>query len=115
MTKRRDKGDGSVYQRKDGRYIGEYTDANGKRRYVSGKSKADVRGKLRKLLAEKEEGIAYYSGNLTLGAYLDRFIEAEKDNVGHRHWTRQEQNVRLHIKPELANVKLDKLNALQLQ
>jgi integrase len=115
MTKRRAKGDGSVYQRKDRRYIGEYTDANGKRRYVSGKSKADVRSKLRKLLAEREEGIAYYSGNLTVGAYLDKFIEAEKDNVGHRQWKRQEQNVRLHIKPVLGNVKLPKLNVLQLQ
>ena len=25
MTKRRTKGDGSVYQRKDGRFVGEYT------------------------------------------------------------------------------------------
>jgi integrase len=51
MTKRRGRGEGSVYRRKDGRCIGEYEDANGKRRYVSGKTKAEVRQKLRKLLA----------------------------------------------------------------
>jgi hypothetical protein len=58
MTKRRVKGEGSVYRRSDGRVVGEYEDANGKRRYVSGKSKAEVRQKLRKLLADRDEGIA---------------------------------------------------------
>ena len=47
MTNRRDRGEGSVYRRKDGRCIGEYVDPNGKRRYVSGKTKAEVRTKLR--------------------------------------------------------------------
>jgi hypothetical protein len=37
MTKRRDKGEGSVYRRNDGRCIGEYEDANGKKRYISGR------------------------------------------------------------------------------
>ena len=67
MTKRRGKGEGSVYRRKDGRRVGEYEDANGKRRYVSGKTKAEVRAKLRKLLADRDEGIAYDSENLTVG------------------------------------------------
>ena len=39
MTKRRGKGEGSVYRRKDGLCVGEYEDANGKRRYISGKTK----------------------------------------------------------------------------
>ncbi len=36
MTKRRGKGEGQVYQREDGRCIGEHDDANGRRSYVSG-------------------------------------------------------------------------------
>jgi hypothetical protein len=67
MTKRREKGEGSVYRRKDGRCVGEYEDANGKRRYVSGKTKAEARSKLRKLLADRDEGVAYDSQNLTVG------------------------------------------------
>ena len=43
MTKRRAKGDGSVYQLKDGRCVGEYDHANAKKRYVSGKTKAEVK------------------------------------------------------------------------
>jgi integrase len=75
MTRRRMKGEGSVYKRKDGRIVGEYEDANGRRRYTSGKTKAEVRQKLRKLLADRDEGIAYdsltslSSAILTVGFY----------------------------------------------
>src|SRR5215213_11718349 len=113
--KRRDKGEGSVYRRKDGRCVGEYEDANGKRRYISGKTKAEVRAKLRKLLADRDEGIAYDSENLTVGAYLVRWLEAIKGSVRDRTWERHEQVVRLHLKPAIGGVKLDRLNALQVQ
>jgi hypothetical protein len=84
MTKRRDKGEGSVYRRKDGRCKGEYDDANGKRRYVSGKTKAEVRTKLRKLLADRDAGIAYDSENVTTGGYLDEWLDTVKDTVRQR-------------------------------
>ena len=115
MTKRRDKGEGSVYRRKDGRCVGEYEDANGKRRYVSGKTKTEVRAKLRKLLVDRDEGIAYDSENLTVGDYLDRWLSALEGSLRDRTWRRHEQVVRLHLKPNIGGVKLDKLNALQVQ
>jgi hypothetical protein len=34
VSKRRAKGDGSVYTRKDGRVVGEWTDANGRSRFM---------------------------------------------------------------------------------
>jgi integrase len=95
--------------------VGEYVDANGKRRYVSGKTKAEARQKLRRLLADRDEGIAYDSENLTVGGYLDRWLEAAKGSVRDRTWERHEQVVRLHLKPTIGDVKLDKLNALQVQ
>ena len=115
MAKRRDKGEGSVYRRKDGRCVGEYEDANGKRRYVSGKTKAEVRTKLRRLLADRDEGVAYDSENLTVGDYLDRWLRALEGSVRQRTWQRHEEVVRLHLKPMIGGVKLDKLNALQVQ
>ncbi len=44
--------EGSAYWRKDGRCIREYNDTNAKRRYASGKNKAEVEAKLRKALAD---------------------------------------------------------------
>jgi integrase len=110
MTKRRGRGEGSVYRRNDGRCIGEYEDAHGKKRYISGKTKAEVRQKLRKLLADRDAGIAYDSENLTVGGYLDRWLDAVKGSVRDRTWQRHEQVVRLHLKPTIGAVKLDRLN-----
>ena len=115
MTKRRVKGEGSVYRRKDGRYMGEYNDATGKRRYVSGKNKQDVATKLRKALEERDKGIAHDSKELTLSKYLDRWLEQQKDRVRVGTYKPYEAIVRLHIKPTLGSTKLDKLNAIQLE
>lgn len=71
MTKRRTKGVGSVYKRGNGRIIGEYEDANGKKRYVSGKTKPEVRHKLRKVL-EGDAGFVHHSEGLTIERYMDR-------------------------------------------
>ena len=115
MGRKRGNGEGSVYRRGDGRVVGEYKDANGKRRYVSGKTKAEVLRKLRQLLADRDGGIAYDSENLMVGAYLDRWLRAMRGSVRQRTWERHEQVVRLHLRPTLGNVRLDRLNAMQVQ
>lgn len=78
MTKRRAKGEGSVYRCKDGRVVGAWVDANGRRRYATSKtmSKREMRAKVRKALEDRDKGIAYDSENLTVGAYLLRWLEA---------------------------------------
>jgi len=116
MTKRREKGEGSVYKRKsDGRIMGEYVDANGKKRYVSGKTRPEVRQKLRKLLEDRDKGIAHDSEGLTVERYMDRWLESIQDKVRPGTYKPYEAIVRLHIKPTLGSTKLDKLTALQLE
>ncbi len=109
---RRDKGTGSVYQRKDGRWMGEYTDVEGKRRYVSGKNKPEVKVKLKEALKNVEEGIT--PQNILFGDYLDQWLASTKDTVALRTYQRAEIAVRVHIKPKLPRVRLNKLTALQL-
>ena len=112
--KRREKGTGSIYQRSNGTYVGEYSDAEGKRRYISGKNKNDVKAKLKQAIKNVDEGITHNAGTLTFGEYLNQWLSSTKDTVGLRTYQRSEETVRLHIKPKLARVKLDKLTALQL-
>jgi hypothetical protein len=90
MTKRRAKGDGSVYLRKDGRCIGEYLDALCKKRYISGKTKAEVMSKLRQAIADKDVGIAYDSENLIVGLYLERWLDSIQPTVRESTWERYE-------------------------
>lgn len=94
--------------------MGEY-EANGKKRYVYGKTKKEVAAKLAKAIADRDAGLVYDSGKLTVGAYLDKWLDAIRDTLRNRTVQRHEQIARLHLKPTLGKVKLDRLNALKLQ
>ena len=116
MTKkRREKGEGSIYRRGDGRVVGEYEDALGKKCHISGKTKPEVRKRLRKLLEDRDKGIAYDSENLTVERYLDRWLDSIRDQVRPGTYKPYEAITRLHIKPALGKTKLDRLTALQLE
>ena len=52
----RAKGSGSIYTRKDGCVLGEY-EANGKKRYIYGKTKKEVAAKLAKVIANRDLGL----------------------------------------------------------
>ncbi len=110
MAKRRGTGEGSVYRRGDGRVVGEYVDANGKRRYISGKTKSGVQKRLREILADRDRGIAYDSENLTVGDFLDRWLDTVKGSVRLRTWQCSEEMVRLHLKPTIGHHRLEKPN-----
>jgi len=110
--RRRTKGSGSVYTRKDGRVVGQY-EVNGKTRYIYGKDETEVANRVAEAIKNRDAGID--SENMTVDGYLDKWLSATKDTVRIGTWRRYEQVSRLHIKPTLGRIRLDKLNALQLQ
>ncbi len=111
--KRRGRGEGSIYRRKDGRYVGQY-EADGKRRYVYGGTRAEVSKRLTAAMAERDKGLVFDAGNLTLARYLDLWLDSVRGTVRESTWVRHEINVRVHIKPNLRG-RLDKLHGLQVQ
>ena len=111
MTMRRAKGDGSAYRRKDCRCIGEYVAAYGKRRYVSGKTKPEVRARLRKAVSDRDAGIAFDTENLTVERYMERCLDSIRTKVRESTYERYEVLTRLHVVPILGSVRLAKLNA----
>jgi integrase len=117
MTKKRANGEGSVYKTKDGRVIGSWQDANGKTRYMTSKTmtKREMNAVVRKKLQERDEGIVHNAEGLTVERYMDRWLESIRGNVRPGTFKPYEAIVRLHIKPTLGTVKLDKLNAMQLE
>ena len=116
--KRGGRGEGSIYRRKDGRWVGQYdvqTETGKKTKYIYGKTRKDVATRLVKAIAERDAGVVFDSGCLKVGEYLDRWLDAVRDTVWQRTWQRHEEVVRLHLKPVLGNVRLDRLSALQIQ
>jgi integrase len=114
MTKRRGRGEGSIYRRKDGSWVAQYT-VGDKRRYIYGKTRKEVAARLSKTLVERDSGIVYDSENLKVADYLDRWLDSIRDTLRHRTWVRHEEVTRLHLKPTIGGAKIDKLNALQVQ
>ncbi len=114
-TKGRANGDGDVYPRKnkEGKltsYRGAYVGPDGKRRYVSGKTKEEARKGLREARSNADAGLVFDAGKLAVSEYLDRWLtDSVKDTVRQRTYERYESIVRVHIKPEIGRVKLKAL------
>src|SRR5215218_2120714 len=118
MTKRRSKGEGTIYQRKDKRWVGMYTVdtlEGTKRRAVYGKTKKEIRTKLTEAISNRDKGLVFDAGNLSVAEYLDRWLQGIEDSIGERTWKRHESIVRLHLKPAIGSTKLAVLSPLQVQ
>ncbi len=69
MPKKRGSGEGSVYRRKDGLWAGQYvikTPDGTKIKYIYSKSREEVAAKLAKAMAERDSGLIYDCGSLTV-------------------------------------------------
>jgi integrase len=118
VAKRRGNGEGSVYRRKDGLWVGQYkvhTPTGTKTKYIYSKTRKDAAAKLAKAIADRDSGVVFDCGSLTVGEYLDRWLDAVSGTVRARTWKRSEEMVRLHLVPALGTTRLDRVNALQLQ
>jgi integrase len=118
--RRRVNGEGSIYQRSsDGQWVGSayvYTTSGvRKRRPVYGRSFDEVRAKLDRLKGASANGVAVPDRSTTLGEYLDHWlneVEKTKGATTHRGY---ESAVRLHIRPVLGKVRLDKLGGADVR
>src|SRR5215216_3146267 len=109
-------GEGSIYEHKrNGKKVGYrgaywvYTSDGPKRRYVQGKTRAEVNQKLTKVMADRDGGLVFDAGSLTVGEYLDRWLKEVKDTVRESTYERNDQLIRLHIRPAIGRIKLKNL------
>src|SRR5215217_4144957 len=110
--KQRGHGSGTDYPRKNKNgkvigYRGSYFTPDGKRRYVSGKTKTEAQRALRKATADRDGGLVFDAGSITLGEYLDRWLSISvRGTVRRSTYVRYEGLVRNHIKPAIGRMKL---------
>jgi integrase len=118
VAKRRGNGEGSVYRRKDGLWVGQYRvqTPNGiKTKYIYSKNRKEAAIKLARAIADRDSGFVFDSGSLSVGDYLGRWLDAVRGTVRERTWERSEEIVRIHLVPFLGTTRLDSLNTLQVQ
>ena len=110
MAKKNGNGEGGISRHKNSSlYMGRYTvqtPTGPKRKTLYGKTRREVDEKLTRAKANRDSGLVFDADNLTLGGYLDRWLDSVRDTVRQRTWERYEQIVRVHLKPALGRTKL---------
>jgi integrase len=119
VAERRAKGDGALYERKDGRWVGEYdlgTGVGRKRRYVYGKTRKEAAKKLREAMANRDAGCAFDAGSMTMSDYLTQWLnDTVHGSVKVSTFAKHEIMVRFHILPALGNVAMRALTPAHVQ
>jgi integrase len=115
MAKKNGNGEGSIYEHKrNGKrvgYWGAYTVVGPKRRYVSGRTREEVRLKLTKAMADRDGGLVFDAENLSVGKYLERWLkDSVKGTVHPSTYEVHRYMVEPHIVPALGRLKLKDLN-----
>src|SRR5580765_367154 len=116
-TARRGYGEGSIYQRDDGRWVAKISagyDGNGKRlrRVVYGWTKKEVQDELSKLQDQKRTGRLAKSTRQTVAEFLNHWIEnVGKLELSPTTYTRFVGIIRNHVNPNIGGINLSKLEA----
>ncbi len=119
--KKRGQNEGGVYQRKDGRWEAQLTvpaadGGRAGRRSFYGRTKAEAVRKLRDAERDITRGLPVADGRLTVGAYLDRWLEdAVGPTVAPKTYASYSDTVRVHLTPLLGRIVLAKLGPADVQ
>ena len=115
MAGRRANGEGSITKRKDGRFMARVTLSDGRRKCFYGQTRAEVAEKLTLGLKTRQDGLPMPSELVTMGAFMEGWLEAHRAQVRPRTWLRYESLVRLHLLPGLGRMRLARLKPQHLQ
>jgi len=119
--KRRGHGEGSVYQRKDGKWVAEldlgWIDGKRRRKQAYTRTQREALGKLTELRRAAERGQNLAAKPQMLAEWLGHWLTEIKAHDGTRPSTlrRYREVVENHLVPVLGKVRLDKLSPLDVE
>jgi integrase len=117
---RRGNGEGTIAQRKDGRWEGRayvlLPDGRRKRKTVYGKTRADVADSLAEILDQVRRGVVTPTGNITVASYLESWLEdVVRRKVRPRTFENYHGVVHNHLVPEIGRRRLDRLTTTDVR
>src|SRR5213082_1351982 len=100
MAKQRGHGEGSIYQRKDGRWVASMTLENRKRKYFYGETRKEVQEKLKVALHEQQQGTLATGAKQTVKQFLEQWLEeVHKPNIRQGSYVDYRIKLDKHILP----------------
>ena len=113
---RRGHGEGSIYQRSDGRWAASISLEGGKRKTFYGKTRKAVQEQLKTALHQQQQGILATGPQQKVEQFLQHWLEnVHKQSIRSRTYERYEEIVRLHLVPGIGHHQLQKLSPQHLQ
>ncbi len=121
-SRHRGHGEGTIYQRADGRWCSQVTIGTNpktgkpKRKTFYGRTRREVAEKLAKVQRELTTGLYIEPSEISLGTWLDKWLtEYKKPQLKQSTFEDYEMLIRVHIRPALGNIPLAKLQPHMLQ
>lgn len=109
-------GEGSVFVRKDGRWVARITLPNGKKKTAYCKSEKEAERARRKMLNELEQGTLATGPQQLLKVYLEQWIEqAHKSSIRVSSYNMYRIAIHKHINPSLGHIMVHRLTPQQVQ
>ncbi len=117
---RRGNSEGSIHQRANGRWVGclhvGYESGKRKRKYLYGRTQAEVRTKVIAARHDLQQGQQPTDDRLTVAAYLDRWLQqVARPVVRASTYRSYEEIIRNHLSPTLGRRVLSRLSIAQVQ
>jgi len=111
-------GEGSIYETADGRLRGSiaWIDGHGtrQRRYVSGRTRAEIRTAIGKIRSELDQGVAPTAAG-TVAMFLAEWLTASRQRIRASTWRQYDLSTRLYLVPELGRILLAKLTPTDVE
>jgi integrase len=113
---RRVKGEGSVYRRKDGRWVAAIPLEDGKKKFIYCKKQSEALKALQLATQAKMQGALIATGDQILSVFLTSWLQDTAQHaVREKTYISYRQLIELHVLPLLGKVKLQKLGPQHLQ
>lgn len=115
MARHRGRNEGTIFKRKDGRWVGKIRFTPGQRKEFYGSTRREVAEKLTTALKAVQDGMPLSPERLTFGNFVITWLGDVKSTLRPRTHERYESLLRLHAVPVLGRVKLNKVAPDMLQ
>src|SRR6476469_4089215 len=113
---RRIQGEGSVYQRKDGRWVAAITTDEGKKKFIYRKTQKEALKELQLANQAKMQGTLITTKDQKLSDFLMQWLaDSAQPNLREKTYIRYYELITLHILPTLGRITLQKLTPQHLQ
>src|SRR4051812_39553191 len=119
MSNRRGRGEGSITQLPDGRWLGRvdlgWKNGKRQRKSVYGRTRRLAAEKVLKVLKAVQAGESLPDERQSVEAFLTNWLKLMRSQLRPRAWSGYESSVRLHLIPGVGKVPLAKLKPEQLK